>query len=106
MLPKLIELLSLSKLVLLLLELELVGLLLQLVQLLLPLHSLYRLARDFVESLLQLILLLLALELVDLSDRHVKLARDRGLKIVISTDAHDPQHFKLMRYGVTTALPP
>ena len=42
-------------------------------------------------------------ERLDLSDRHVKLARDRGLKIVISTDAHDPQHFKLMRYGVTTA---
>ena len=42
-------------------------------------------------------------ERLDLSDRHVKLARDRGLKIVISTDAHDPQHFKLMLYGVTTA---
>jgi DNA polymerase (family X) len=42
-------------------------------------------------------------ERLDLSDRHVKLARDRGLKIIISTDAHDPQHFKLMRYGVTTA---
>ena len=37
------------------------------------------------------------------SDRHVKLARDRGMKVIISTDAHDPQHFKLMRYGVTTA---
>ncbi|MGA3327566.1 MAG: DNA polymerase/3'-5' exonuclease PolX [Terriglobia bacterium] len=40
---------------------------------------------------------------LDLSDRHVKLARDRGMKIIISTDAHDPQHFKLMRYGVITA---
>jgi DNA polymerase (family 10) len=42
-------------------------------------------------------------ERLDLCDRHVKLARDRGMKIIISTDAHDPQHFKLMRYGVTTA---
>ncbi len=42
-------------------------------------------------------------ERLDLCDRHVKLARDRGMKIVISTDAHDPQHFKLMRYGVITA---
>jgi DNA polymerase (family 10) len=42
-------------------------------------------------------------ERLDLCDRHVKLARDRGMKIIISTDAHDPQQFKLMRYGVTTA---
>ena len=42
-------------------------------------------------------------ERLDLSDRHVRLARDRGMKIIISTDAHDPQHFKLMRYGVATA---
>jgi len=42
-------------------------------------------------------------ERLDLCDRHVKLARDRGMKIIISTDAHDPEHFKLMRYGVTTA---
>jgi DNA polymerase (family 10) len=42
-------------------------------------------------------------ERLDLSDRHVKLARDRGMKVIISTDAHDPQHFKLMRYGVSTA---
>ena len=42
-------------------------------------------------------------ERLDLCDRHVRLARDRGMKVIISTDAHDPQHFKLMRYGVTTA---
>jgi DNA polymerase (family 10) len=42
-------------------------------------------------------------ERLDLCDRHVKLARDRGMRIIISTDAHDPKHFKLMRYGVTTA---
>ena len=42
-------------------------------------------------------------ERLDLCDRHVRLARDRGMKVIISTDAHDPQHFKLMRYGVATA---
>jgi len=42
-------------------------------------------------------------ERLDLCDRHVKLARDRGMKIIISTDAHDPRDFKLMRYGVITA---
>ncbi len=42
-------------------------------------------------------------ERLDLCDRHVKLARDRGMKIIISTDAHSPDHFKLMRYGVLTA---
>jgi len=42
-------------------------------------------------------------ERLDLSDRHVKLARDRGMKLIISTDAHSPDHLKLMRYGVETA---
>jgi len=42
-------------------------------------------------------------ERLDLCDRHVKLARDRGMKIIISTDAHHPEHLKLMRYGVMTA---
>jgi DNA polymerase (family 10) len=42
-------------------------------------------------------------ERLDLCDRHVKLARDKGMKIIISTDAHRPEHFKLMRYGVVTA---
>jgi DNA polymerase (family 10) len=42
-------------------------------------------------------------ERLDLCDRHVKLARDRGMNIIISTDAHDPRQFKLMRYGVATA---
>ena len=42
-------------------------------------------------------------ERLDLCDRHVKVARDRGMKIIISTDAHHPDHFKLMRYGVLTA---
>lgn len=42
-------------------------------------------------------------ERLDLCDRHVKLARDRGMKVIISTDAHSPDHFRLMRYGVVTA---
>jgi DNA polymerase (family 10) len=42
-------------------------------------------------------------ERLDLCDRHLKLARDRGMKVIISTDAHGPDHFKLMRYGVVTA---
>lgn len=42
-------------------------------------------------------------ERLDLCDRHVKLARDRGMKIIISTDAHHPEHLKLMRFGVMTA---
>jgi DNA polymerase (family X) len=42
-------------------------------------------------------------ERLDLCDRHVRLARDKGIKIVISTDAHQPKHFQFMRYGVMTA---
>ena len=42
-------------------------------------------------------------ERLDLCDRHVRLARDKGIKLVISTDAHQPKHFHFMRYGVTTA---
>ncbi|MDE3178552.1 MAG: DNA polymerase/3'-5' exonuclease PolX [Acidobacteriota bacterium] len=42
-------------------------------------------------------------ERLDLCDRHVRLAHDMGMKVVISTDAHAPEHFDLMRYGVITA---
>lgn len=42
-------------------------------------------------------------ERLDLSDRLARLAHDKGMKVVISTDAHDPSHFGLMRYGVLTA---
>jgi DNA polymerase (family 10) len=42
-------------------------------------------------------------ERLDLCDRHVKLAHDKGIKVVISTDAHRPDHFQFMRYGVLTA---
>jgi DNA polymerase (family 10) len=42
-------------------------------------------------------------ERLDLCDRHVKLVRDKGMKIIISTDAHHPDHFAFMQYGVMTA---
>lgn len=42
-------------------------------------------------------------ERVDLCDRHVKWVRDRGMKVIISTDAHHPDQFPFMRYGVMTA---
>jgi len=42
-------------------------------------------------------------ERLDLCDRHLKLARDRGMRVIISTDAHSPEYLKLMRYGVVTA---
>ena len=42
-------------------------------------------------------------ERLDLSAQHVKLAKERGMKVIISTDAHHPDHFQLMRYGVMTA---
>jgi DNA polymerase (family 10) len=42
-------------------------------------------------------------ERLDLSDRNVKLAHDRGMSIIISTDTHRPEHLQFMRYGVTTA---
>jgi DNA polymerase (family 10) len=42
-------------------------------------------------------------ERLDLCDRHVKWVRDRGMKVIISTDAHHPDQFPFMRYGVMTA---
>ena len=40
---------------------------------------------------------------LDLSDMHARLARARGVKLVISTDAHAPPGFDLLRWGVTVA---
>ena len=39
---------------------------------------------------------------LDLSDVHLRLAKQRGVKIVISTDAHTTGNLKYMKYGVTT----
>jgi DNA polymerase (family 10) len=40
---------------------------------------------------------------LDLKDIHLRMAKERGLKVVISTDAHSSTHFKMMKYGVITA---
>jgi DNA polymerase (family X) len=40
---------------------------------------------------------------LDLSDVHARLARERGVKIVISSDAHSPAGFGVLRWGVVTA---
>lgn len=40
---------------------------------------------------------------LDLSDAHAKAARDRGVKIVISTDSHGTGGFQLMKWGVQVA---
>jgi DNA polymerase (family 10) len=40
---------------------------------------------------------------LDLSDTNAKAARDRGVKIVISTDSHDKGGFQRMKWGVQVA---
>ena len=40
---------------------------------------------------------------LDLCDTHAKAARDRGVKIVISTDSHGKGAFRLMKWGVQVA---
>jgi DNA polymerase (family 10) len=40
---------------------------------------------------------------LDLNDIHVKMARDAGAPIVISTDAHRIEELGYMRYGVDQA---
>ena len=40
---------------------------------------------------------------LDLRDAHLRLAKQRGVKVVISTDAHSTAQLKLMKYGVQTA---
>jgi DNA polymerase (family 10) len=40
---------------------------------------------------------------LDLNDVHLRMAKERGVKVVISTDAHASMHFKMMKYGVITA---
>lgn len=40
---------------------------------------------------------------LDLCDTHARLARDRGVKIVISSDAHAKSAFRLLKWGVTVA---
>jgi len=40
---------------------------------------------------------------LDLNDVHAKLARDRGVPIVISTDAHSRLAFGRLRWGILMA---
>jgi DNA polymerase (family X) len=42
-------------------------------------------------------------ERLDLSDVHVFRARELGVPVVISTDAHSPDNLRYMRYGVDQA---
>jgi len=40
---------------------------------------------------------------LDLSDVHLKMAKDRGVKIVINTDAHHTSHMEKIKYGISQA---
>jgi DNA polymerase (family 10) len=40
---------------------------------------------------------------LDLNDVHLRMAKQRGVRITISTDAHSTTHLNLMKYGVGTA---
>jgi DNA polymerase (family 10) len=40
---------------------------------------------------------------LDLCDRHLRMAIERGVKIVINTDAHHTTHFEKLKYGVLQA---
>jgi DNA polymerase (family X) len=42
-------------------------------------------------------------ERLDLNDVHLRMAKDRGVRVVISTDAHSIGNLELMRYGVQMA---
>jgi len=40
---------------------------------------------------------------LDLNEVHLRMARDRGVKIVINTDAHHTSHFEKLKYGILQA---
>jgi DNA polymerase (family 10) len=40
---------------------------------------------------------------LDLSDVHLRMAKQHGVKIVINTDSHHTSHLEKIRYGVTQA---
>jgi len=40
---------------------------------------------------------------LDLNDRHLRMAKERGVKIVINTDSHHTSHLEKIRYGVLQA---
>ena len=40
---------------------------------------------------------------LDLSDVHLRMAKQHGVKIVINTDSHHTSHMEKIRYGITQA---
>lgn len=40
---------------------------------------------------------------LDLCDRHLRMAKERGVKVVINTDSHHTSHMEKIRYGVLQA---
>jgi DNA polymerase (family 10) len=40
---------------------------------------------------------------LDLCDRHLRMAKERGVKIVINTDSHHTSHMEKIRYGIVQA---
>ncbi|MBV8477089.1 MAG: DNA polymerase/3'-5' exonuclease PolX [Acidobacteria bacterium] len=40
---------------------------------------------------------------LDLCDRHLRMAKERGVKIVINTDSHHTSHLEKIRYGIVQA---
>jgi DNA polymerase (family 10) len=40
---------------------------------------------------------------LDLNDQHLRLAKQRGVKIVINTDSHHTSHMAMIKYGVLQA---
>ncbi len=42
-------------------------------------------------------------ERLDLSANHIRMAKAKGAKFIVSTDAHHPKHLLNMRYGLATA---
>ena len=40
---------------------------------------------------------------LDLRDTYLRMAKDRGVKIIISTDSHTAANLKYIQYGVRTA---
>jgi DNA polymerase (family 10) len=42
-------------------------------------------------------------ERLDLNANHVRMAKAKGAKFIVSTDAHHPKHLLNMKYGIATA---
>ena len=40
---------------------------------------------------------------LDLNDRHLRMAKDRGVKIVVNTDSHHTSHMDKIKYGILQA---